>query len=112
LLQSKAAWNKFKEIIKVQGGEIEEKKLKLADYKWEVKAKKNGRVTEIDNKKMNALARAAGCPTDKSAGLYLFKHCNERVKKGEKVLTIFSETLERLRYARKMIKKLKPILIE
>lgn len=110
LLKSKAAWNKFKEIIKTQHGDVN-KKLNPSKFKYDIKAKKNGKVIEIDNKKINAVARAAGCPADKSAGIYLSVHCGRNVKKNDTILAIYAETMEELNYAKKLFGKLNPIEI-
>jgi AMP phosphorylase len=111
LLKSGAAWNKFKEIIKSQKGDVN-KKLSPAKYSRDIKAKRNGKIIEINNKKINAIARAAGCPSDPDAGLYLFMHCKSKVKKNDTILIIYSKTLEKLRYAKKLFNRLNPIMID
>jgi putative thymidine phosphorylase len=96
-LSSGAAFAKFKEIIKAQGG----KDMELVTGKFEknILAKKNGKITFIDNKKVNSLARHAGCPVDKSAGVYLYVHLGDRVKKGDKLVTVYAESKARLNMA-------------
>src|SRR3989338_2472074 len=69
ILKSGEAFKKFKEIIKAQGGIV--KQPSLAKFKKEIIADKNFKITSIDNKKINELARLAGSPADKKAGLYL-----------------------------------------
>jgi thymidine phosphorylase len=71
--------------------------------------KKNAKIKEIDNKKITLLARIAGCPIDKAAGLYLYKHTGEELKKGEKILTIYSESRARLKQASNFYITQKPI---
>ena len=109
ILSSGLAFKKFKEIIKAQKGAL--KKLPLAKFKKNILAKKRGIIIEIDNKKINLLARVAGCPLDKSSGLYLYNHVGFKVKKGDKLLTIYAESKSRLTHAIKFYDKVKPIKV-
>lgn len=97
ILKSGKAYEKFKEIIKAQGGDI--KRIKLGNFTEHIHSKKAGTVKEIDNKLISALARTAGCPVDKYAGVYLNKHVGDKVKKGEKILLIYCESKHRLNEA-------------
>ena len=110
MLYSGKAFEKFNQIIKAQGGNGKE--LKPGKFKKDILAKKGGKVREVHNKKINFLARAAGCPLDKFSGLYLYVHLNDKVKKGEKILTIYSESKPRLNGAINEYKKIKPIKIK
>jgi AMP phosphorylase len=94
ILNSGKAYEKFKEIIKAQKGNI--KRIKLGNFTENIHSKKTGTVKEINNKLISAIARMAGCPVDKFAGVYLKKHIGEKVKKGEKVLLIYCESKHRL----------------
>jgi len=111
ILESGKAFNKFKEIIKAQGGSIK-KELKLGKFKHDIIAKKTGRILEINNKLTNLLARTAGCPADKASGLYLYVHKGEKIKKGEKLFTIYSESESRLNAAIRFYHKNKPIKVK
>ena len=73
--------------------------------------KKDGKIKDIDNKKITMLARIAGCPMDKFSGLYLYKHIGDRLKQGEKLLTIYTESKSRLREAVDFYNSQKPIKI-
>jgi AMP phosphorylase len=110
ILYSGKAFKKFKEIIKAQGGNL--KKLKKAEFTHDIRAKKSGKIINIDNKKINSLAREAGCPLDKSAGIYFYVHVGDRIKKGDTIITIHAETLPRLNHAVRYYKKIKPIKIK
>lgn len=107
ILNSGKAFNKFREIIKAQNGDS--KRIKPAKFKKDIFVKNSGKIKGIDNKKISALARIAGCPMDKFAGLYLYKHVGEKLKKGEKIITIYAESKPRLRQAFNFFKKQKPI---
>jgi len=108
ILYSGKAFEKFKEILKAQGGCV--KDLKLGKYKKEIFAKNSGRVRSIKNKKISLLGRVAGCPLDKSAGVYLQYHLGEKVNKKDKILTIYAESKPRLKQAVKFWKDNKNII--
>ena len=111
ILDSGKAWEKFKDIVKAQKGNAE-RKLKTARFAYDIISKKSGRIKEINTKALNYIARLAGCPLDKSSGIYLYKHLNQEVKKGEKIITIYSETKEELKEAIKCYNDLNPIIIK
>jgi AMP phosphorylase len=110
ILQSGKAFKKFQQIIKAQKGNF--KNLKPGPISKEITAGKNGKIIEIDNKKINFLARLLGCPTDKSSGIYLHKHVNNKIKSKEIILTFYSESDDKLKEALKFYKKIKPIKIK
>jgi len=110
LIDSGKAFEKFNQIIKAQNGNL--KKIKPAKLKKDIFAKRSGKIYEMDNKKINGLARAAGCPLDKSTGVYLYHHVGEKVKKGQKLLTIYSETKSRINEAVRFYKTTHPIKIK
>ncbi len=107
LLDSGKALEKFREIVKAQKGKVKE--IKKAKYKKDIKATKNSKIKEIKIQELNTLARIAGCPLDKAAGLYLHKHVGEEVKKGQTILTIYAESQIELKEAVKYYKRVKPI---
>lgn len=109
LLDSGKPYEKFKQIIKAQKGEIN--KIKIAKFKHDIIAQKSGKIKEIHNKKINSLARVAGCPVSKSSGLFLYFHLKDKVKKGDKLLTIYSKSKPRLKEAVRYYKEKKPIII-
>lgn len=110
ILMTGKAYEKFKQIISAQGGKI--KKLIPGKFKHDVLSNKNGKVLEINNKTINLLARIAGCPADKFSGIYLYVHKNDKVKKNEKILTIYSESDSRLNEAVRFYFKNKIITIK
>ncbi len=109
ILQSGKAFEKFKEIIKAQKGKLVE--IKPSKFKKDIFVKRNGKILEINNKKINILARSAGSPADIYAGLFLYVCKNERVKKGQKLLTIYAESKPRLNEAIRFYEKIKPIKV-
>ena len=114
ILRSKEAFEKFKEIIEAQQGSVSKikKKLKVGKHKLDVKSEKDGKVVEIDNRKISYIARLAGCPVDKGSGIFLYKHLNEKVKKGEKLFSIFAESKEKLEYAKLIAGRIVPVKVK
>ena len=109
ILDSGKAFEKFKEIIKAQGGAL--KKLKLAKFQKNIFSRSAGKIYEINNDEINFLARLCGCPADKSTGLYIYSHVGKRIRKNEKLLTIYSNSKTRLKEALEFYKNKKPIRI-
>lgn len=101
ILNSGKAYQKMIEIIKAQGGkEIPAEDIKIGRHCYDVLSPKSGAVKEIDNKLISRIARIAGAPRDKGAGIYLYKHIGGKVKKGEKLFTIYAEGMHEFEYAK------------
>ena len=109
LLDSGRAWEEFKEIVENQEGEL--KDLEPAEHKEIIKAKKSGKIKDINITKLNQIARTAGCPLDKKAGLYLHKHLNDKIKKGQKLITVYAESRPELNQAVEKYREEEPIEI-
>lgn len=104
ILESGRAWNRFKMICEAQGGL---KEIPVAKYTYDVPAEKDGTISEIDNKAFAGIAKLAGSPLKPAAGVYLHKHLNEKVKKGERLYTIHSESEGELEIAKDVALKTK-----
>jgi putative thymidine phosphorylase len=115
ILDSGKAYEKFKEIINAQNKsnnfDAKVKNLKLGKFKKTILSKKSGKIAQIDNKKINSLCRILGTPETISAGCYLYKHLG-KVKKNEKLLTLYSESESKLKDALRFINESKPIIIK
>ena len=113
ILKSGKALKKFMEIVKEQGGndKIKAKDIPVGDKKLDVRANKSGRILRIFNHKIVAIAKEAGAPKYKGAGIYLYKKMGDVVKKGEKLFTIFSEKSTKLNSAEKLLEEEFPIVI-
>ncbi len=108
ILESGKAYHKMQEIIEAQG---RQPRPKLGECWCGTKADKTGTVREIDNDIIAKVARIAGAPEDKGAGLYIYKKVNERVKKGELLYTIYAENKAKLELAKEFISKQKGYVI-
>jgi len=105
-LNSGLAYKKMKEIIKAQGGnpDVKPEDIKIGDFTHVVRAKSSGKIYCINNKTISKIARVAGAPLDRGAGIFMHKHVGDSVKKGEPVFTIYSENAHRLKYALHILK--------
>jgi AMP phosphorylase len=114
ILDSGAAYSKMRQIIEAQGGnpDIEPDNIHLGKYRYTFKAKKSGTIMDIDNVTINKVARVAGAPEDKGAGVYLYKHERQIVKKGEPIFTIFAESEKKLEFALHILGKIGGIVID
>ncbi|MEK6847055.1 MAG: thymidine phosphorylase, partial [Nanoarchaeota archaeon] len=110
ILYDGSAYEKFCQIIKAQGGDPKAW-LPEAKFHHAFITDHPGTIKKINNQQINYLARISGCPNDKSSGVYIYKHLNEKIKMGERIITIYSESKEKLRHAIKFFKKQKPITI-
>ncbi len=102
ILDSGKALKKMNDIIAGQG---KQKKPKLGEFCHHVCTGKIGRIQEIDNNVIAKIARIAGAPKDKGAGLYLRKKVHEAVKRGEILYTVYAENKFKLDLAMEFIRK-------
>lgn len=88
LLESGAALQKIEMMIAAQGPSG--CRTDLGSMTADVQAEADGFVTSIDCLRLNRLARTAGAPLDKGAGIEVFKKIGDRVEKGEPLYKIFA----------------------
>lgn len=107
-VESGKALLKMREIIELQGGRknVDSEEIILHSRRMRIHSEKTGKVRSINNRFIDEIARILGAPHDKQAGIYLHKRFGDTVKKGEKILTIYSSSEERERLAKKAIKNL------
>ncbi|GAA0422874.1 thymidine phosphorylase family protein [Cocleimonas flava] len=89
ILESGRALDKMQSIIKAQGENTEP--ALLGKLKHTVTALENGTVEAIDNLQMAKIARLAGSPMDKGAGVDLHKKIGDQVSQGDPLYTIYAE---------------------
>jgi AMP phosphorylase len=111
ILESGKAEKKMREIIAAQGGneKIKTGDISVGDEKAEIKSEKDGKVLWIKNAEMVTIAREAGAPRDKGAGILLNKKIGYPVRKGENLFTIFAENSNKLENAVKLAEISEPI---
>ncbi|MBD3397737.1 AMP phosphorylase [Candidatus Micrarchaeota archaeon] len=114
MLTNGKAWNKMKEIIELQGGNpnIKEGDLPIGQHKHTITAERAGKISHIDNKGINKIARSAGAPRDKGAGVYLHRLKGDRVKEGDVLFDIYAESESKLDFAIKAVEVWKPVELE
>ena len=114
ILSSGEALKKFREIVAAQGGkpDITSEDIRIGKYKLEVLSTKSGYVHSIKNKDIVAIARAAGAPSDKGAGLLIFRKKGQRVEKGNVLMEIYADVETKCQRAKDLAIKLMPIEIE
>jgi len=88
LLDSGAALRQMQKIIDAQGPAG--CRTELGNLTFDVKATSDGVVAGIDCLQLNRLARTAGAPLDKGAGIKLFKKIGDRVENGEPLYRIYA----------------------
>ena len=89
ILDSGRALEMMNTIIKAQGAQ--RNKFELGKLIHEVLSPADGVVVDIDNLQMANIARFAGAPMDKGAGVDLFKKLGDNVKKGEPLYRIHAQ---------------------
>lgn len=113
-LRSGKALQKMKQIIEAQGGDpnIKSDDIQIGQYTADIVASADGYVMEFDNKWIIEIARLAGAPNDKGAGIAIHKKKGEQVKKGDSILTIYAEKEFKLDTALTTAQRTNPIIVE
>ena len=108
------SYQKFKQIIEAQGGDpdIKPDDIPIGEHSYTIISPIEGAVTHIDNATITAIARAAGAPYDKGAGVYLHAKIGYRVNRGDPLLTIYSSSSVRLQEALNIASKFSPVIVE
>lgn len=90
------AWRKFEAICEAQGGM---RTPPLATHIHPLIATRGGRVVRINNRKLARLAKLAGAPEAKAAGVHMEVRLSQEVEKGQTLLNVHAETSGELAYA-------------
>jgi len=100
LLRTGAAYGAMVRMIEAQGGkEVQPDDLKIAPKQQVVKARKSGIITQINNKHITKIARLAGAPINKEAGVFLEVHRGDTVKKGDTLFVVHAKSERKIKYA-------------
>ncbi|MEM2109819.1 MAG: AMP phosphorylase [Candidatus Odinarchaeota archaeon] len=113
-VNSGKALKKMQEIIENQGGDpkIKPEDIPLGEHTEDIPAPFAGYIVEVDNKALNMIAKTAGAPEHKGAGVYLYKKRGGYVKKGDPLLKIYAERSSKLSEAISIANKSNPVTIE
>ncbi len=106
ILTSGLALRKFREIIKVQGGDdqVSSHFFKMKAHRKDIKSIRAGNIEEINNYNLNMIAKILGAPTEKEAGIYLVKKLDEKISRNEVLLSLYSTDRYRLKEAEETLK--------
>ncbi len=107
------AYDKFIEIVELQGGDpkIKPEDIPIGDKTYDVYAETDGKIRFINNKIISKIAHLAGCPKTKEAGVYVYYNTGAKVKKGDKLMTIYAESEAKLTQAVKYLEENNPFYI-
>ncbi len=95
-LEDGRAWAKFQRICEAQGGMRTPPK---APHRRPVVAGRQGRVSAIDNRRLARVAKLAGAPDAKAAGVEIHVRVGDTVAVGEPLYTVHAETPGELTYS-------------
>jgi thymidine phosphorylase len=90
------AWAKFQRICEAQGGM---RVPPTSRQQRPLLAGRSGRVTTIDNRRIARLAKLAGAPDDKAAGVDLHVAVGDRLTSGQPLCTVHADSPGELAYA-------------
>ncbi len=104
-LRSGRAWKKMQQIIAAQGGnpKLDSDAVALGAETYRFLSVRSGRVKAINNRAVDEIARTLGAPDHKLGGIYLHQKLGSRVKRGNKLLTLYSYSADRIALARKAL---------
>ena len=109
-LKSGLAWEKFQAICEAQGGLREPPQ---APYRYDVFAPVRGTVSGIDNRVLARIAKLAGAPADKAAGIEMNIKLGDRVSRGDVLMIVHAESPGELEYALEFARaRPAPVVIE
>jgi thymidine phosphorylase len=97
LLDSGAAWGKFQAICEAQGGLREPG---IAPLREPVAAERAGYVSGIDSRRLARVAKLAGAPGARTAGLELHVSLGDHVQRGMPLFTLHAEAPGELAYSK------------
>lgn len=113
VLDSGEAHAKFLEIVAAQGGspDVSSEDMVPGRFCRDVSAPSSGFVRKVSNKGLVAVAKAAGAPNDKGAGLILRKKAGSKVSAGETVITVYADREDKLEHAVEVAEESEPVSI-
>lgn len=107
ILDNGQAWKKFQAICNAQGGMFEPP---FAQHTHVVLATSTGVVTSIDNRFIARIAKLAGAPNSKAAGIELLTPIGAEIIVGQPLFVVHSETKGELDYAIKYLVRVPKVI--
>ena len=95
-LRDGRAWHRFERICTAQGGLREPPR---AAHVRPLAAECSGRIVHIDNRKLSRLAKLAGAPERKAAGVHLQLRLGDVVSQGQTLMELHAQTPGEMAYA-------------
>jgi thymidine phosphorylase len=109
-IESGRALEKMNQILDAQGRKIWHfSEIKLGKLRHTVRAKQKGEVSSVSVQAVSEIAKAAGAPLDNGAGVYLYKHVGDTVKRNDILFCIYAVSKGKLDLAVQELKKHKVI---
>ena len=112
ILTSGKAFKTMNKIIELQGGDPEHLNLEAGSEFEIIKSPFKGKVYDIDNDAVIKIARAAGAPSDKAAGIELLVERGTTVKTGDPLFKIYAEKSYKLDNALEIKREHHPVIFE
>ncbi len=111
ILSSGEAEKKMRHIIEAQGGDpgVRPEDLRVGEKWLDITAGRSGRVLSVDNRVIAQIARVAGAPNDKGAGLIMRVKLGDSVSEGESLFRIYTENAQKLNQAAELAEGFQPI---
>jgi AMP phosphorylase len=108
-LRSGAAHRKFLDVVRAQGGDpaLASGRIRVGPLRFEARALAAGRL-DLGNAALVAVARAAGAPHAKGAGVELLHEVGERIGAAQPAFVVYAETASRLASAWEAVQGLGP----
>jgi thymidine phosphorylase len=95
-LDSGRAWAKFQRICEAQGGMRQPPQ---SSHRHPISARRGGRIASVDNRRLARVAKLAGAPDAKAAGIEVHVRLNETIEADQPLYTIHAEAPGELAYA-------------
>jgi AMP phosphorylase len=111
ILESGRALERMRRIIEAQGGdpEVTPEDLPVGEEWVDIRAERKGRVLYMNTRSLVQIARTAGAPGVKSAGLLMGAKLGDEVDEGETLFRIHADNSRRLEQAEELARELEPI---
>jgi AMP phosphorylase len=111
LIKDGKALEKMRQIIEAQGGNssVSPEDLVPGEFYHDVYPERDGRILAFNNRDLVRIARSAGTPSDKGAGIQLFAKTGDKVQMDKPMYRIYAEKEVKLDNALKQLEALRPM---